>query len=97
MKKCSDCPRVVRHLRKGFCNTCYCNHRNKLIAYNRWESSLIDAAETHAHILALLKWQMSTQQIGRLANMGGTTLRKAMRSGASGGKVAQETERRVGR
>lgn len=96
MIRCQHCPRVVDYpLRRGRCNSCYSRHRNKLIAYKRWQNRTTDASDAYIHILTLRGWQMSSMQIARLAGMPPTSLRKAMRAGAEGGVITHKTERRI--
>ncbi|KIA63039.1 hypothetical protein [Nocardia vulneris] len=78
MSRCTRCP-VVTDLKRGLCGTCYSALRNKELAYGRWESELVPAADTFAHIDALTDAAMGHLQIRRLSAVPAATFSRLLR------------------
>lgn len=54
---------------RGRCNRHYEAHRNRMIAYGRWQSIKVDAAPVLAHYRALLAAGMSRNQVSRVSGV----------------------------
>ena len=63
----SGCGLPVRS--RGRCNKHYESHRNRMMAYGRWQSIKVDAAPVRDHYRALLAAGMSRNQVSRVSGV----------------------------
>jgi transcriptional regulator with XRE-family HTH domain len=60
---------------RGLCNACYKKRRYRDVGYGRWETTVVPAAETAAHLEALRAAGISYERTAELTGLYATTVR----------------------
>lgn len=85
----SGCGLPVRS--RGRCNKHYESHRNRMMAYGRWESIKVDAAPVRDHYRALLASGMSRNQVSRVSGVKVDQLDNLLRASKDRGDQSART------
>lgn len=77
---CADCRAA---------NTARCYERKKLIAYGRWQPTLVDSTPAHEHLIRLTKMGMSTVGIANASRVDANAIRAILRGNKDTGRIPE--------